>query len=75
MTTPFDDSSAQILVGSDAVKRRRNERRISRFKVTLFAAMAVLTVVSSSLAVVFGMQYAGMNARLAELEASVNSVS
>lgn len=75
MTTPFDDSSAQILVGTDVVKRRRNEKRVSRFKVSLFVAMLVVAVVASASAVFFGAQYASVNARVAELEASVESSS
>lgn len=75
MTTPFDDSSAQILVGTDVVKRRRNEKRVSRFKVSLFAAMLVVAIVATASAVFFGAQYASVNARVAELEASANTSS
>lgn len=75
MTTPFDDSSSQILVSTDAVKRRRNEKRLSRFKVSLFAAMLVVTIVATGSAVFFGSQYANVNARVSELEAAAASAS
>ncbi len=75
MTSAFDDDSAQILVGTDAVKRRRNEKRLSRFKVSLFAGMLIVTVVATGAAVFFGAQYATASARVAELEAATNSAS
>lgn len=75
MTTPFDDSSSQILVSTDAVKRRRNEKRLSRFKVSLFAAMLVVAIVATGSAVFFGSQYASVNSRVSELEAAAASAS
>jgi cell division protein FtsL len=70
MSELFDDSSAQILVNHDGAKRRRQEKRLSRVKVTMFAAMLAVAVIAIIAAIFFGAQYASASARVAELEST-----
>ena len=75
MTTPFDDSSSQILVSSDALTREHKKKVRSRVKAGLLAAMGVVTVISVSTAAYFGSQHASMSAQVAELSASADEAN